>query len=62
MADLNREGRDEMVVGCGPDPGTGTEVRVYRYNGTRASEWFSFHAFPGMSQGTNVAAGWFLLP
>ena len=61
-ADLNRDGRDDLVVGCGPDPDAGTEVRVFRYSGTQVTGWFSLDAFPGMTHGTNVAAGMFLLP
>ena len=58
-ADLNGNGRDEIVVGQGPDPDAGTEVKVFQYDGSQVTEWFWLEAFPGMSHGTNVAAGSF---
>ena len=60
-ADLDGDGRDEIVVGCGPDPepDVGTPVKVYRYTGSGEAEWFSLDAFPGMTHGTSVAAGRF---
>lgn len=58
-ADLNGDGRDELVVGCGPDPEAGTEVKVFEYDGSQVTEWFSLEAFPGMTHGTNVAGGRF---
>ncbi len=59
--DLDGDGRDEIVVGCGPDPDpdVGTPVKVFRYRDTGVAEWFSLEAFPGMTQGANVAAGRF---
>jgi hypothetical protein len=58
-ADLNGDGRAELVVGCGPDPDAGSEVKVYEYDGSGQTLWFSLEAFPGMTWGTNVAAGSF---
>jgi len=58
-ADLNGDGRDEMVVGRGPDPDADTEVKVFTYDGMTVSQWISLEAFPGLTNGTNVAAGLF---
>jgi hypothetical protein len=58
-ADLDDDGWNEMVVGCGPDPGADTMVKVFTYDGSQVTEWFWLEAFPGMSHGTNVAAGRF---
>ncbi len=58
-ADLDGDGRDELVVGCGPDPGVGTPVKVYLYDGNQVTQWFSLEAFEGMTHGTTVAAGRF---
>ena len=60
-ADLNDDGRAELVVGCGPDPEAGTPVKVYLYDGAQVTEWFSLEAFMDLdiTHGTNVAAGRF---
>ena len=58
-ADLNSDGRDELVVGGGPDPDAGTEVKVFEYDGSEVTLWFSLEAFPGVAQGAHVAAGRF---
>jgi hypothetical protein len=58
-SDLNGDGRAELVVGCGPDPEAGTEVRVFEYDGSGVTLWFSLEAFEGMNYGTTVAAGRF---
>jgi len=58
-ADLDGDGRDELVAGCGPDPAVTTPVKVYRYNGAGTTLWFSLEAFEGMTHGTTVAAGRF---
>lgn len=58
-ADLNGDGWNEIVVGCGPDPEAGTEVKVFEYDGTGVTLWFSLEAFEGLAYGTNVAAGSF---
>jgi hypothetical protein len=58
-ADLDGNGRDELVVGGGPDPQLGSPVKVFDYDGSRVVEWFSLEAFGdlGLSQGATVAAG-----
>jgi len=58
-SDLDSDGRDEILVGCGPDPDVGTPVKVYRHDGSGVILWFSLEAFEGMSHGTSVAAGRF---
>jgi len=59
-ADLDVDGRDELVVGAGPDPSISSPVKVYHYDGTGVSLWFSLHAFPSWwMHGANVAAGRF---
>ncbi len=57
--DLNDDGRDELVAGRGPAPNADTEVKVFTYDGVTVSLWISLEAYPGLSQGTNVAAGRF---
>lgn len=57
--DLNDNGRDELVVGRGPDPGADTEVKVFTYDGSLVNQLISIQAFPSMTFGTNVAAGRF---
>jgi len=60
-ADLNGNGRDELVVGQGPDPEADTWVKVYMYEDSQTIEWFSLEAFGdmGLAEGANVAAGRF---
>jgi len=58
-ADLNGNGRDELVTGRGPAPSADTEVKVFTYDGSAVQQWFSLEAYPGFSMGTNVAAGRF---
>ena len=60
-ADLDGDGRDELVVGCGPDPGAGTPVKIYQCEETQVSEWFSLDAFgdQNLTHGTTVVAGRF---
>ena len=58
--DLDTSGRDDLVVGAGPDPSLGSPIRVFRYNGSEVTSWFSLQAFPdGWTHGTSVAAGRF---
>jgi len=57
--DLDGDGRDDLLVSGGPDPDLGSPVNVYQYDGAQVAEWFSLEAFPGMTHGTNVAAGSF---
>ncbi len=57
-ADLDGDGRAEVVVGQGPGPTLGSEVKVYRYDGAAVSLWYSLLAFDaGWTQGVN-ATGW----
>ncbi len=58
-ADLDGDGWNEIVVGCDPDLDAGTEVKVYEYDGSGQTLWFSLEAFEGMTHGVNVAAGSF---
>jgi len=59
-ANLNADGRDELVVGKGPDPSAGSSVKAFVYDGSQATEWFSLLAFPsGWTHGANVTAGFF---
>ncbi len=57
--DLDGDGRDELVAGRGPGPDADTEIKVFTYEGTAVSQWLSLEAFPGLTHGTNVAAGRF---
>jgi len=62
--DLDGDGRDELLVGHGPDPAAGTEVRVYRYHGSPVygeDHWITLEAFGDwpLTHGTTVAAGQF---
>ena len=55
--DLDGDGREELLVGCGPDPGVGSPVMICRYDGSTVSPWFTFEAFPpGWTHGTTLAA------
>jgi agmatine/peptidylarginine deiminase len=58
-ADLDDDGRAELVVGYGPDPSVSTQVKIYRYNGAQVTDWFSLEAFTDLTRGTSVAAGRF---
>ncbi len=58
--DLDGNGRDEVVVGAGPDPNAGAAVRVFRYSGSELQQAFDLLAFPeGWTHGATVAAGKF---
>jgi len=58
--DLDGDGRDEIVVGNGPDPDAGPMVRVFRYSGTALELEFDVEAFPGSwTHGATVASGRF---
>ncbi len=59
LADLNGDGRAELLVGQGPDPVASTTVKVYRYDGAQLTPWFDLEAYPGLTHGVNVAAGRF---
>ncbi len=58
-ADLDGDGRNELVVGRGPDPEADTEVKVFTYDGASVNRWLALEAFPGYFHGANVAAGRF---
>jgi hypothetical protein len=59
-ADLNGNGRDEIVVGGGPDPASGSPVAVFLCDGAAVSQWFTLEAFDSaVSQGATVVAGRF---
>ena len=59
-ADLDGDGRAELVVGAGPGPGADSKVVVYRYDGAAVSQWLSLLAMPSAWRyGATVAAGRF---
>ncbi len=59
-ADLDGDGRSELVIGAGPDQGADSMVAVYRYNGAGVAQWFTLQAMPaGWTDGATVAAGRF---
>ena len=58
-ADLDGDGRAEIVTGLGPDPAAGTTVRVFSYDGGGTSTLASLESFGGMTHGATVASGRF---
>jgi hypothetical protein len=59
-ADLDGDGRDDLLVGPGPDPAAGTLLNLYRYESGAVVPWFTdLETFPGLTHGTAVAAGRF---
>ncbi len=59
MADLDGDGRSEIIVGQGPDPAAGTTVKVYSFDGSQTTMLFDLDAYGdgGLNHGVNVAAG-----
>jgi len=58
-ADLDGDGRADIVTGLGPDPDAGTTVRVFTYDGGEISPLASLESFTGLTHGATVAAGRF---
>jgi len=57
-ADLDRNGRDDMVVAPGPDPSIDSPIRVFSYGSGEITLQFSLDAFePETYGGATVAAG-----
>ncbi len=56
-ADIDGDGRNELVAGRGPAPDADNEVKVFTYDGSAVSLWFSLDAYSGLTHGTRVAAG-----
>jgi len=55
--DLDRDGRDELVVGAGPDPSMGSQIRVYHCGPSQSTLWFGLEAFDAaMTYGANGTA------
>jgi len=58
-ADLNEDGRDELVAGRGPALNADTEVKVFTYRDGTLRQWISFIAYPELFRGAHIAAGKF---
>ena len=59
-ADLDDDGRAEILVGCGPDPSRDTRVRAFGYDEGAVTILFALHGFPPFANhGVNVAGGVF---
>jgi len=56
--DLDRDGRDEIIVGTGPDPDGASLVQIFRFDGVGTGRWFGLSPFEGMTHGVNVTVGW----
>jgi len=57
-ADLDNDGQSEIVVGGGPDPAVGTEVRIFAVEGGSTLLRFSLQAFAeNWTYGATVTAG-----
>ena len=58
--DLDGNGRDELLVGGGPDPALDGQIRAYDSLTHGVALEFTFDAFPPVyTHGVNVAAGRF---
>jgi len=59
LADLDDDGRADLVVGQGPDPTAATPLKVFTYNGNNTSLLFDLDAYGdgGLTHGVNGAAG-----
>jgi hypothetical protein len=56
--DLETDGYDEIACGAGPDPGFGSELRAFDYDGAALAEIPALSLDPfGLSYGLRVAAG-----
>jgi len=55
--DLNGDGRDEILIGSGPDPDGASMVAVYRHDGSGLVHWFDVVPYEGLGYGATVAAG-----
>jgi hypothetical protein len=61
--DLTLDGRDELLVGPGPDPAMESSVKLYGYDGSSITELHVFRPYPaGWTHGANTAAGRFRDP
>jgi len=59
-ADVDLDGRDEIVAGPGPDPAMESPVNVYIYSGSAISLWVSLDAYKSdLTHGVKVAGGRF---
>jgi hypothetical protein len=58
-ADLNGDGRSEIIAGQGPDPSAGSLVKVFSFDGSQTSLLFDLGAFDdsGLTHGANATAG-----
>ncbi len=57
-ADLDGDGRAEILAGCGPDPGRDSMIRVFGYDAGSVTIDYSLSAFPPyVTHGVNVAGG-----
>jgi len=57
-ADLDDDGRTELVVGIGPDLRRPGIVNVYNYDEQTVSVWIEFEVDDRHTSGVNVTAGW----
>jgi len=58
-ADIDGDGRSEIVVGQGPDAAAGSTIKVYGYDGSQSSLLFDLDAYgdSGLTHGVGAAAG-----